>query len=263
MNQYIKIQQIADDIAEHPLLRDIPFDRIVNYALECMRKIGCTSIFEQKVAPVDVKDYQGKLPCDFVEVLSVAGCNGREYVTSEDMFFIGDPCRKPEKCCYVGAISVKQRQVTEGCGSYIEKKVTAYAPNEQLGGLGAYKIQGDNIFIDVPHDVLKVSYTAFVMDEDGWPMIPNNEALKHAIEAYIEVNRFRILFAQGKISRDVYQDSQQEYAWAVGQASNDLTLPSIDEMETFSHTWNTLIPRVTEHRNGFATAHIREHLKRH
>lgn len=263
MNQYIRIQQIADDLAEHPLLRDIPFDRIVNYTIECMRKIGCSKIFEQKVGQVECCNYEGKIPCDCLEVIGVRGCDGREYVYSESDFFLGEKGPMPKKGSYVGAIETKQRQVTRGCDSFIERQTVAYAPNDKPVFPGAYKLQGNHIFIDYPNDTLQIAYLALPVDQDGWPMIPNNEALKSAIESYIEVKRFKILFAQGKISRDVYNDAQQEYAWAVGQASNDFTLPSIDEMQSFTNQWNTLIPRTTEHANGFETAHIREHLRRH
>lgn len=263
MEQYIRIQQIADDLAENPLLRDIPFERIVNYAFSVMRKIGYIKIFQEKVAPVEIVNHRGQLPCDCVEVISIAGCNGREYVASEDVFFIDDPCRKPDGPVPVGAIDVKMQQITDQFGSYIDKTVTAYAPTDELKGVGSYKLQGSVIFTDAPRDVLKVAYTAIPTDQDGWPLILNNDALISAIEHYIEVQRYRILFAQGKIAPNVYQDAQQEYAWAVGQASNSLAMPSIDEMETLTNMWNTLIPRVTEHRNGFATAHVREHLKRH
>lgn len=264
MNQYIKIQQIADDLSEHPLLRDVSFERIINYAFELIRILGCPKLYEDKVSTIDIVNYRGELPCDFVEVISVAGCNGKEYVTTEDMFFIDDPCRPtPKGNCAVGSIEIKQREVKEGCNSYLERTVIGHAPTDQIHGVGAYKIQGNIIFVDIPNTTLKVAYRSIVLDEDGFPMLPNNATLIRAIEAYITVKRFEILFSMGKISGQVLQVAQQEYAWSVGQAANDLVMPTIDEMETFTHMWNTLIPRMTEHRNGFATAHLREHLKRH
>lgn len=264
MNQYISIQQIADDLAEHPLLRDVSYDRIVNYAFELMRIVGCPKLFEDKVAPVEIHNYRGELPCDFVEVISVAGCDGTEYVTTMDNFFVDDPCRKDVPAnCGPGAILVEQKQITRGCGSYLQKKVTAYAPTDANHGRGSYKIQGNVIFADLSETVLKVAYRSIPMDENGFPMLPNNAAFIRAIEAYITVKRFEILFSLGKINGQVLQVAQQEYAWAVGQAANDLIMPTIDEMETITHVWNTLLPRSTEHRNGFALAHRREYIKRH
>jgi hypothetical protein len=212
---------------------------------------------------VNIKEYRGELPCGFIEVISVAGCDGREYITSEDNFFIDDPCREPGKACGIGSIEVKQRQVTEGCSSFLERKAIAYAPTDKFTGVGSYKIQGNFIYADVPSTTLKVAFRAIAVDEDGFPMLPNNQAFISAAEAYVKVKRFEILFDMGKVSQAAYQNAQQEYAWAVGQASNDLIMPTIDEMETFTHMWNTLIPHISEHRNGFATAHIREHLRRH
>ena len=263
MEQYIRIQQIADNISEHPFLRDVSYERIINYAFELIRKVGCPKLYEDKVAQVKIHNYRGELPCDFVEILSVMGCDGKEYVTTMDMFFTGQHC-KP-KPCGPGSITVETKQIVKGCGSYLEKKVTAYAPTEESkpSAVGTYKIQGNIIFTDIPETTIKVAYRALHLDENGFPMLPNNQAFISAVEAYIKVKRFEILFDQGKISPAVYQNAQQEYAWAVGQASNDLIMPTIDEMETLSHVWNTLIPRVSEHRDGFATAHRREYLIRH
>jgi len=42
-----------------------------------------------------------------------------------------------------------------------------------------------------------------------------------------------------------------------------LIKPSIDEMEAITNSWNTLLWRTTEHRNGFRNNGNKEYLKRH
>lgn len=59
------------------------------------------------------------------------------------------------------------------------------------------------------------------------------------------------MFDLGKINQAVYSNVQQEYAWAVGQAQTDLIKPSVDEMQSITNAFNTLIPRVNEHSRGF------------
>lgn len=228
--QYVKIQRIADDLANHPMLRDISFDRIINYTQELMQIIGSPKMFLEKTEKVEIKDYRGELPCDFIEVIQVRGtrheCLPDEYVATANTFH------------------------------------TTEHKNHTIG-LPTYKIQGGVIITSREEDTIEVSYRAIPVDEDGWPMLPNNAAFIRAVEAYIKLQCFTVLFDQGQISQAVFQQAKQDYAWCAGQAETQLIMPSLDEMETITNMWNTLIPRVTEHRTHFAAAHNKEYLRRH
>ena len=94
-------------------------------------------------------------------------------------------------------------------------------------------------------------------------MLPDNSSFIKALEAYIKVQQFTILFDTGKISGQVLQNAQQEYAWAVGQAESDLRRMTVDQMQSFTNLWNTLLPRVNEHRNGFKTMNVQQKIRNH
>ena len=83
------------------------------------------------------------------------------------------------------------------------------------------------------------------------------------MELYIKKEWFTILFDTGRISPQVYNNTVQAYNYAAAEAQSSLTVPSVDEMESFTNMWNTLIPRMTEHDNGFATLGTREYIKIH
>lgn len=80
---------------------------------------------------------------------------------------------------------------------------------------------------------------------------------------YIKKQCFTILFDLGKINQAVYSNVQQDYAWAVGQAQSDLIRPTIDEMESITNAFNTLLPRANEHNKGFITDGSKEHIRIH
>ena len=227
---YVKIQRIASDLAEHPMLRDIPFDRIINYTQELIQVIGSPKLFLEKTAVVHIENYRGELPCDFIEVIQVRGanCQNEEYVSATDNFHMSD-----------------------------RKRPMLYTQTP------TYRIQGGVIIISKEHEDIEIAYRAIPVDENGWPLLPDNALFIRAIESYIKMRRFNILFDQGQISQQVFNQAQQEYAWNAGQAQSGLIMPTQDEMETITNMWNTLIPRVVEHRNGFATAHNKEYIRRH
>ena len=143
-----------------------------------------------------------------------------------------------------------------------QNQYKCYIDNVQYQNL-TYKIQGNVIFTSVKDCIIEIAYKALVVDEDGFPMLPDNSSFIKALEAYIKVQQFTILFDTGKISGQVLQNAQQEYAWAVGQAESDLHRMNVDQMQSFTNLWNTLLPRVNEHRNGFKTMNIQEKIRNH
>jgi hypothetical protein len=82
-----------------------------------------------------------------------------------------------------------------------------------------------------------------------------------ALEFYIKKQVFTVLFDLGQINQQVYTNVCQEYAWYVGQAQSDLVRPTVDQMESITNMWNTLIPRVREHSRGFVNNGSKEYIK--
>ena len=121
-----------------------------------------------------------------------------------------------------------------------------------------YKIQGNVIITSVKETELLLAYRAHKVDADGFPMIPDNGSFPRALELYIQKRYFTILFNSGKVSRDVLQNTQQEYAFYVGQASNDLVRLSIDQMQSLTNMWTSLLQRHHKHADGFATINAPE-----
>lgn len=126
-----------------------------------------------------------------------------------------------------------------------------------------YKIQGNIIFTSLKNGEIEISYRAISIDCDGYPLIPDNSNFTRALELYIKKQWFTILFDLGKISPQVYNNVQQEYAWAVGSCQTDMSKLSIDKMEALKNSWCTLLMRKKEHSTGFKTNSIEEKYKTH
>jgi hypothetical protein len=127
----------------------------------------------------------------------------------------------------------------------------------------SFKTQGTVIFTSFPEGMVKISYKSTPVDEDGFPMLIDNESYLDALEAYISMKVIRNKFRQSKIPAAVYQDAQQEYAVAAKELQSEMCTPSVSEMESITRLWNTLIPRVHQFDRGFRHLGDREHLVRH
>lgn len=137
---------------------------------------------------------------------------------------------------------------------------TFFNPNSLEMG---FKTQGKIIYTTFKDGEVTVAYKSIPVDEEGYPMILDNERYKNALELYITRDRFKKYFQKGQISQNVYQDAQQEYAWAAGQLSEELKMPSINEWENISQAHNQLLPKTEEFKKGFETTGITEHYKIH
>lgn len=137
-------------------------------------------------------------------------------------------------------------QVKQDCGGAL---VYSLGTSNDVGCY-TYKIQGNIIFTSVDKD-LEISYRAIKVDDEGFPLIIDNGTFANALELYIKKKWFTKLFDNGQINQAVLQHTEQEYAWAVGQASTDLVRPSLDQMESFKNSWCTLLEKTRHHANSF------------
>ena len=129
------------------------------------------------------------------------------------------------------------------------------------GNSSTYKIQGNIIYTSIESGELELAYLAISTDADGYPLLPDNSSFTRALELYIKKQWFTILFDLGKITSTVLQNTQQEYAWAVGDCQSEFNRMSIDQMEAFSNSWRTMILRDHQHSSGFANNGTRQTLK--
>ena len=136
-------------------------------------------------------------------------------------------------------------------------------PPKDMAGL-TYKIQGSCIITSIEKGQIEMAYRAIPIDSEGYPLIPDNSSYSRALELYIKWQCFTDLFDEGKINIQVLNNTQQQYAWAVGQAQSDMIRPTIDEMEAISNMWNKLLPESTrDHQYGYLHEGTRERIITH
>ena len=228
MVNYISIKQVLDDLLDHPLLQDLSLERAINYAVHFIQIIGAPNEFEEKTALIDIKDWRGCMPCDYYDIIQVRtygeGDNSKVFRYSTDSFH--------------------------------------YSPNKDSDTKElTYKLQNNIIYTSLKEGTIEVAYHAIKVDNEGYPMIPENSSFIQALELYIKKKVFTILFDQGKINNAVLQNTQQEYAWYVGQAQRDLNMPTIDQMESISNMWTQLLQRNNEHSKGMKSLGKREFIR--
>lgn len=226
MIQTTNIRRILDRAMRHPMMKDLPFETAVEYAVDFISLMGTPALYEEKTAEIDIHDWRGALPCDFEHMIQVRsvrfGKPGVTYRYSGHSFHMSE--------------------------NHPPKDIAGYT----------YKIQGMVIFTSVKEDKLEIAYNAFAVDSEGYPLLPDNPSFLRGLENYIKLQWFTIKYDQGEISEQVMRNTQQEYAWAAGDAQSEFSRLSLDEAQTLFNSFKTLLPRNHEHWKGFLTNGSRE-----
>lgn len=211
-----------DRIMRHPMMRDIPFETAVEYAVDFISLMGTPALYDEKTAVVKIEDWRGQLPCDFEHMIQV-----RAVVKN------GQPAP-------VYRYSGHSFHMSPNKGKLDSMQLT-------------YKIQGTVIFTSTKDTDVEIAYRAFAVDDEGYPLLPDNASFLRGLESYIKLQWFTILYDMGKLPQQVMQNAQQEYCWAAGDAQSEFSRLDLDKAETLFNSFKMLLPRTNEHWRAFFT----------
>lgn len=223
---YTNIREVASRLLRHPLMVDLTLEAIIQYTVDFFQVMGLPSSYYDKTEEVEIKNYRGVLPCDVMYIQQVMDKKDRISLRATTDSFYLTPDNK----------SLNKQE-------------------------GTFKVQGNIIFTSYKEGKLQIAYKALPVDDEGFPLIPDNSIFLKALELYIKKEWFTVLFDMGKISPAALQNTQQEYAFKVAQLNTEFTLPSMSEMESLSNVLNQLLERNNEFRKGFKPLGNREYLK--
>lgn len=251
--QYTNIRRVLDDITEHPLLRDVTLEQVIRHTIRFISLHGYPQLYQDKISIVDIKDFRGLLPCDLVSIIQVWDTVANVCLRAMTDTFTPGLRPKPDM----------RNQPKDLLNNMKPPVDTCVPPIQEYKEEPSFKTQGRVIFTSFPEGRVEVSYKAIPVDEDGFPLLIDNETYLNALEAYIKVKVFTVKFDTGKIQAGVLSNAQTEYAWASHLLQSEMTMPSISEMESLTRMMNTLIKPVRQFDNGFKDLGNREYLRRH
>ena len=240
-NNYTSLRIVADKILRHPMMAGISFEAIVDYAIDFMRIVQCISFFEEKCVNIPISEYKGIIPEDFYEANQVRLTNKTIKVPKYKEVVITDDYGNTYSTNYVQDEECPYEEINiNNINGYFRYANDTFHMSNIKSELDlTYKIQGGFIFTSIKEGVIELSYQAIILDEEGYPVIPDNSKFLRALESYIKKQWFTILFDMGKIQAPVLQNVQQEYAWAVGACESEFQKLSIDKAKSLYKDWSS------------------------
>lgn len=209
-SKYISIKEIADRIKRGRLYKELPFESILDYAVDVMKLIVAEQYLVTLPALIDIKQYKGALPCGF------------EYMKS---------CTKydDKKGAYY-----PMHKNTDNFSTVYQN--TTKPINTEF----TYDTNNHAIFTNFEEGKLFIVYKSIPVDGEGYPMIPDNVNVKLAVENYIKYNHLLNMAPEENVALRAMEKAEQEYAWYVGKSQAAATNMTLDEMETFANAMSQL-----------------------
>lgn len=130
----------------------------------------------------------------------------------------------------------------------------------------SYTASGDYTYLVFPGYIktqlqegyLMLSYQAVPVDEEGYPMIPDDESFEEALYWYINMKLIYPEWRAGKVRDAVYYDAKSSWNYYRKQAYGNAMMPNIDQLEAIKNAWVRLVPEIHEHGNAFTTLNERQ-----
>lgn len=246
--QYTSIKRVLDDLLDHPLLRDLTLEQVVRHTIRFISLHGYPKLYRDKSEEIDIKDFRGLLPCDLVSIIQV-----KDLDTGLCLRSMTDTFTPKEK----SDLKEPPKDLLNNMqGEYIP-------PMKKYMEEPAFKTQGRIIFTSFPKGKIEISYKSIPVDDDGFPLLIDNETYLNALEAYIKKQVFTVKFDLGKITAAVLSNAQTDYAWYSRLLQSEMLTPSLSEMESISRHLQTVIKSTTHFDNGFKNLGDREYVRRH
>ena len=248
--QYTSIHRVLEDILDHPMLQNLTLEQVVRHALRFISRHGYSKLYQDKIEDVEIHEFRGTLPCDLISINQVKDIRTGICLRSmTDNFPKGMMSQPKGGPCIDPMNNVRHTPYIPPRLEYLEEP--------------SFKTQGQIIYTSFPEGMVQIAYKAIPVDDDGFPLLIDNETYLDALEGYIKMKAFEVKFDQQKIPAGVLQNAQQQYYASAKLLQSELTTPSVSEMESITRMWNTMIPKMREFDRGFIHEGDREYLKKH
>lgn len=213
------------------------FTDIIEWCGEALGLIHCYPQYREAVACVDVDNYKGELPDDYV-ALRGAEYNGVPVKYSTHSF---GP--QTNNVAYLRPYSVNEAKISN---------VLLLDPSKthQIGD-ATIKLESGYIKTSFNRGKINILYAAMVLDDDGFPMIPDDPSF---IEAMYWFCNYKITYAQarrGEIPIQFYTDAYQKWQWYCGQAGTNAIAPDINTMENIKRLFTQARPNLDKFNTFF------------
>lgn len=214
----VALRKIMSDLGySRSTAHEFPWQDSIEWIAEALGQIGAYTQYEAKEVTLTVKDFKAKLPCDFVHLKRLLNADynqPRGIQDNNNLSLLGNN------------IDTLEETETRLQGSSISDF--------------DYNIVLDNIITTYKTGTIKLQYLAMPVDEEGFPVIPDNDSYNEAF--FWKVARQLSIRGQLKNKELTYQRCDYEWQWYCGQARSEGNALTHAQREKFAMENLTMLP---------------------
>jgi len=219
---YVSINVVADKIyRDLQINTEIPFDSVVEWCAEALLFIGVFSQFDHLLSKVNLVNGKGVLPCGFYKL---------------------EDAKYGTKCTTLAGKNFQRTYMTDECFDRLMTRC--------CDCIGFY-IKDNIITVDTPlsEDSIDIQYMGIVVDEDGYPMIPDDIYFITACTAYIIFKLDYSEWRKGILPDKVFNKSESNWDWYCAAARGAGNMPNKAMLDRLYNTIVRLIPNQNKFSN--------------
>jgi len=284
-------KNISSQVIIRKIFRDINpsgdnwIEDAIEWIGEALEHIGASTQFETKQCVISISEYKAVLPkcLYYINQVSSSGITGSQVSTELALIktkidaLTATLASNPNQDLSYQLRDLHSRVITLEASYFKDpdsltplKYGTATFPkdmhcsscvNETAGGDDWYTIENGYIKTSFQTGEVCMSYMAFPIDEDCYPLVPDDISFKEAMFWYI----YKKLILLGKnkgVNGIDYKVAEQQWKYYCTQARNAANYPDIAKYTSFMNQWVRLIPSINHHETDFSELGTRETLNR-
>ena len=223
--KYISVKTVIAEI-----YRDLNIDQeerwvdMVEWCAEALQKIGAFPQYHEKIAAITIDNYRGSLPCDIHEIIQ---------------------------------LDINGRSVLSGTGTFDSQNDL---PAKHSKHSVSYTINDSYINTNIENGEATIAYLAIPTDAEGFPLVPDDEGYKEAMEKYVVMRLKYPEFLAGTYNANIYMKLEKDWHKYCAQARGNANMPTIDELESIKNQWVRLMPQMQKHKDFFKTLNSGERI---
>ena len=141
-------------------------------------------------------------------------------------------------CDFVDLIALKS------CNTRLNPSTDDFNVEDSHTNVPTYRIDGDVIKFSQEYGYVKIAYTAVKTDDNGYPMIVNDQTFIRALVSYIIYKRVYTNYINGRLPNEsIMERVERNYEFNIAQASQRLRMPDKEEFDNIARMMNSFIFR--------------------
>lgn len=277
---YVSIKTMLARIRLNPYIRSEFNDRTaVQLIGQCLSLIHYKELLVNKAELITIEDYKGEYPVGLkrlYQVLYKEGNNCNYTIEDDCLCKLSEEekeiktaiCEKKKDCCDPLIIERKfynKQDIPQNVNVYNPvtalnqgfKPIYTSSTNFNLGiiskdltigsgnrfGNHMYSLSIDGFETTFRNGQLLIGYGSAPLDEDGVPMIPNDELIMELCESYYYYNTLKWL-TYASISKDaatLFKDSEGRFLRLLGEVKSRVKMPSLESIQKAFKNTNKMV----------------------